>query len=243
MTTSKTPHPFPQGTDSPPRLLITAGPTHEPIDAVRYIGNRSSGRLGIELAEHAIDLHWPVRLLLGPTSLTPRSSQLDTRGFQSTADLAECLNIALPECDILVMAAAVADYTPASPSPTTKLRRSENAPLSIELRPTPDLLADCAKQARSDQLLIGFALEPEAELHASARAKLTRKGIDLILANPLDTMESPAVRASLLASQALRRFETEFPPLPKAEFAHRLLPILRSAWLAKRAAHPASTHA
>lgn len=243
MTTSHPPHPFPPGTDSLPRLLITAGPTHEPIDAVRYIGNRSSGRLGIELAERAIDLRWPARLLLGPTSLTPRTTLIETRRFRTTQDLHGLLNSALPDCDILVMAAAVADYTPAAPTPDAKLRRSDTGPISIELKPTPDLLAACAGRARPDQLLVGFALEPETELRASAKAKLRRKGIDLILANPLETMEAPTVKASLLASEALGRFETEFPPLPKTEFAHRLLPILRSAWLAKRAAHSESTHA
>ena len=142
MTTNEPPHPFPVGTESP-RLLITAGPTHEPIDAVRYLGNRSSGRLGIDLAETAANLGWITTLLLGPTHLSPASSSLTLTRFRTTADLASLLNRTLPECEILIMAAAVADYTPAETNLAGKLRRSDIGGLTLKLKPTPDLLASC----------------------------------------------------------------------------------------------------
>lgn len=233
MTTNLPPDPFPQGTETP-RLLIAAGPTHEPIDAVRYIGNRSSGRLGIALADRAAALGWPVTLLLGPTHLTPVSDRVQNLPFRSSADLRGLLNRTLPDCDILVMAAAVADYTPDQPDPGRKIRRSENEPLTLSLRPTPDLLAECAGLARADQLLVGFALEPADGLVASARAKLARKGADLFVANPLETMESPDIEATLITSPALADLATPNPiRQSKPEFAAWLLPILRSAWLTK----------
>lgn len=233
MTTRNPPHPFPHGTETP-RLLITAGPTHEPIDAVRYLGNRSSGRLGIALTDQADELGWPVSLLLGPTHLMPRSDCVRLTRFHTAADLRRALNKTLPECDILVMAAAVADYTPATADLSGKIRRSENEALTLSLRPTPDLLSECAARARADQLLVGFALEPASGLAASARAKLARKGVDLIVANPLETMESAGIDAKLLAHPTLSALEAESPhPQSKLEFAAWLLPILRSAWLTK----------
>ncbi|MCA9273845.1 MAG: phosphopantothenoylcysteine decarboxylase [Phycisphaerales bacterium] len=241
MTTKKPPHPFPRGTETP-RLLITAGPTHEPIDAVRYLGNRSSGRLGIELADHAAKLGWPAHLLLGPTYLLlPQNDQTQLTRFGSTANLASALNSTLPECDILIMAAAVADYTPAHPELETKIRRSENTPLTIELTPTPDLLAACSKAARPDQLLVGFALEPAEGLREAAASKLRRKGVDLIVANPLETMEASEIEASLIASEPLHQFEQQSGRLSKAEFAAWLLPILHDAWRAKCARTPSTS--
>ncbi len=233
MTTNKPPHPFPVGTESP-RLLITAGPTHEPIDAVRYLGNRSSGRLGIELADLASKWSWNTTLLLGPTHLVPMAETLSMARFTSAKDLAALLNRSLPDCDILIMAAAVADYTPTKTDLAGKLRRSESQGMTLELEPTPDLLASCAKQSHPDQLLVGFALEPETGLTESARKKLARKGVDLIVANPLETMEAPDISATLIASEPLKAFEQKAPRMPKAEFAAWLLPILQGAWLAKR---------
>lgn len=181
---------------------------------------------------------WPTSLLLGPTHLTPGPVVRLSR-FKSTENLGELLNKSLPDCDILIMSAAVADYTPAAHDPSTKIRRSEGQDLTLEFRPTPDLLARSAASARADQLLVGFALEPAQGLEASARAKLERKGIDLIVANPLETMEAPDISAKLFASPKLRTLETQPPTkLSKPEFAAWLLPILRSAWLTKLGRHP-----
>ncbi|HMN39535.1 MAG TPA: phosphopantothenoylcysteine decarboxylase [Phycisphaerales bacterium] len=191
------------GIAGPKRLLITAGPTHEPIDAVRYIGNRSSGRLGIALADEAAARGWRVALLLGPSALTPKSSRVEVVRFRTTADLEALLRVKLDEADVLVMAAAVADFRPKTGTvggAQAKLRRNDGAGggLTLELEPTPDLLAGCAKARRADQILVGFALEPGATLLASAESKLRRKGVDLIVANALDTMDAPAVEATVV---------------------------------------------
>ena len=98
--------------DATLRLLITAGPTYEPIDAVRFIGNRSSGQLGSALADHAAKAGWEVTLLLGPNAILPSDNRVRVVRFQSCQDLQTLLAEHLPDCDTLVMAAAVADYRP-----------------------------------------------------------------------------------------------------------------------------------
>ena len=234
MTTKNNPYPFPDNGNSP-KLLISAGPTREPIDAVRFIGNRSSGKLGILLAEYAASLGWDTTLLLGPTCKTPASESVRLEQFVSTYDLQLLLESHATGCDVLVMAAAVADFTPAKAEPSAKLRRSETKNLTLSLRPTPDLLARCCQSAGPSQLMVGFALEPAAELIESARNKLGRKNADLIVANPLETMESGEIHASIVASPPLSAYErcTE-GKVSKAEFARWLLPILASAWHTKR---------
>lgn len=228
--------PLPKGTDvshtTPQRhLLITAGPTHEPIDAVRYIGNRSSGRLGCALADEAARRGWQVTLLLGPTSLKASHPAVRTLRFTTVADLEALLAQHLDAADVLVMAAAVADYRPipSQTDPHGKLRRTPGE-LVIRLEPTPDLLAGCATRRRADQLLVGFALEPRQTMLESARAKIERKRIDAIVANPLETMDSDRIEAILVGApgSAIAQGVPTPGPIPKAEFAGWLLDRLES---------------
>lgn len=219
-----------------PRLLITAGPTREPIDSVRYIGNRSSGALGIALADTAATLGWPATLLLGPTDRTPDNPLVTVIRFERAADLRALLGVHAPECDILIMAAAVADFTPASVH-AGKLLRVPDRPLVLELIPTADLLAEAAARAAPDQLLVGFALELPETLHKAAADKLERKRVDLIVANPLETMDSASIRAHLVAPPAFADLAGATPgTMPKREFAGWLLPRLLAALDRKRGA-------
>jgi phosphopantothenoylcysteine decarboxylase/phosphopantothenate--cysteine ligase len=183
----------------PRRILITAGPTHEPIDAVRFIGNRSSGRLGIALAVEAAGRGWETTLLLGPVPQTPEDSAVRVRRFRTAADLEALLAEEVARTDLLVMAAAVADYRPRpeETDPGGKRRRTGEG-LVLRLESTPDLLAGCGALRRAGQVFVGFALEPAAELMASAESKLRRKGLDLIVANPLETMDAPGIEATLI---------------------------------------------
>ncbi len=176
----------------PRKLLITAGPTHEPLDVVRYLANRSSGRLGLALAAAARGSGWNVTLLLGPTAMRP-PPRVRTLRFDSTAALAGLLTQHFPRCDVLVMAAAVADYRPVA-SRTAKLPRRA-AGLVLRLEPTPDLVAACAARKRAGQMIVGFALEAREHLHRRALRKLRRKGLDAIVANPLETMGAARIRA------------------------------------------------
>lgn len=209
---------------SRPRVLITAGPTHEPIDAVRYLGNRSSGRLGISLAEEASARGMSVTLLLGPTSHHPTDSRVRVIRFQTCGELEMLLREHFQVSDVLIMAAAVADYRAKSPPGANigegKIRRKDQA-LVLELEPTPDLLAGCSSRRRAGQYLVGFALEPRDRMEQSAREKLERKGVDLIVANPLETMDSGEIEAALF--WRCGESERSEGAIDKSDFARWLL--------------------
>ncbi|MBS0198421.1 MAG: hypothetical protein JSR77_16850 [Planctomycetes bacterium] len=215
------------------RILITAGPTHEPIDAVRFIGNRSSGRVGSALADEAARRGWDVTLLLGPASILPTFSTVRVIRFRTVSDLQQLLREHVPAADVLVMAAAVADYRP-KVDPAFfggKFRRkSEN--LMLELEPTPDLLAQVASGRRSDQLMVGFALEPRDEVLESARAKLVRKKIDMVVGNPLETMDAETIEATVLTTDG---GEYKTPgTMTKPQFAPWLLTLIEAQAAARQ---------
>ncbi len=198
------------------RFLITAGPTHEPIDAVRYLANRSSGRLGVALAEAARDANASVTLLLGPTLASPPQG-VTTHRFESTADLERRIAENLAECDVLVMAAAVADYRPRprNVNASGKRPRSEEG-LTLELESAPDLVAEAARRKRPDQMIVGFALEEPSALADRARRKLASKQLDAIVANPLKTMGAADIDATIFTPHA----EPVCPgPMSKDDFA------------------------
>lgn len=177
-----------------PRVLVTAGPTEEPIDAVRFIGNRSSGRMGVEIARAFADRGCEVTLLLGPIrGEAPVHSRIGCVRFRTAAELAGALGRAAPANDILVMAAAVADFRPAAASPGKIVR---GGPLELRLEPVPDLLASLPRHPGGFRL--GFALEEPARLLDRARVKLAAKDLDAVVANPLATMESGSVDATLV---------------------------------------------
>jgi len=217
-------------------MLITAGPTHEPIDAVRYIGNRSSGRVGVTLADEAARRDWGVVLLLGPTALTPADSRITTLRFRTAADLQALLATHAPRADALIMAAAVADYRPrVDPAFLGGKFRRQNQKLTLDLEPTPDLLAEVARTRRPDQVLVGFALEPRDEMIAYARAKLERKRIDLVVANPLETMDSPNIEATLIARDGSE--SRTGGPIDKKAFASWLMDRVET-WITSSAPAP-----
>ena len=178
-------------------ILITAGPTREPIDDVRFISNRSSGRMGIAIAAAGADAGHDVTLLMGTG---PRDAELPDNvtkvRFESSADLESLLTKHFPLCDVLIMAAAVADYRPTSFT-QGKLPSDKGAEMVLHLSPTPDLVAACAAKKRSDQKVIAFALEEASQLQTRAVAKMKRKNVDAIVANPLETMNAADVNATL----------------------------------------------
>lgn len=164
------------------RILVTAGGTREPIDPVRYIGNRSSGKMGAALAFEAARRGASV-MLVSTARHEPRAGveivQVETAGQMADAVLSR-----LDSADVLVMAAAVADWRPVAPA-AEKLKKSAGAPV-IELEPTLDILAESGRRRRPGQLLIGFAAETQ-DLLENARAKLSAKGVDLVVANDAAT--------------------------------------------------------
>ncbi len=177
------------------RYLITAGPTREPIDPVRFISNRSSGRVGVSVARAARAAGHGVTLLLGCGASIGKDEleALIVEGvlvihFDASTELQQELERAWPAHDVLVMAAAVADYRPSDVS-DAKLTRGQS-PTTLALVPTPDLVATAAANKRDDQFVVAFALEEPAVLHENAKRKLQEKRVDAIVANPIDTMEA-----------------------------------------------------
>ena len=163
-------------------VLVTAGPTYEDIDPVRYVGNRSSGRMGFALAAAARRRGATVTLIAGPTSIEPPSVN-DFVRVRSAAEMHAAVMRIAPRADVVIMAAAVADYTPATAA-DAKIAKAE-APLTLTLQRTRDILADLAAlPSRGDgrPLLVGFAAETGDALR-KARDKRSRKGVDLIVAN------------------------------------------------------------
>ena len=160
-------------------VLISAAGTREAIDPVRFVGNRSSGKMGFALAAEASRRGARVVLVSGPTHLEAPAGVAETVRVETAAEMLAALESRIEAADILLMAAAVADYRPRDAA-AAKLKRGAG-PLRVEMEPTPDILVTLAPR-KGERLFVGFALEtgdPEAE----ARAKLQRKGLDLIVAN------------------------------------------------------------
>ncbi|MDG2424861.1 MAG: phosphopantothenoylcysteine decarboxylase [Phycisphaerales bacterium] len=180
---------------SHPRILVTAGPTQEPIDSVRFIGNRSSGRMGLAISEAARGLGCPTTLLLGPVPQPPPESE-DLHRFQTGAELQGLIQAHWPSHDILIMAAAVGDFMPTTPVDGKGPKRA--GPMTLELLPTPDLLSEAATNSQPHQTLIGFALEEATDLTTRGQLKLQEKGLHALVANPLKTMDADTIEAILL---------------------------------------------
>ncbi len=163
------------------RVLVTAGPTYEDLDPVRYLGNRSSGRMGFAIAEQAMRRGAQVHLIAGPTAVPPPSVSRLTR-VRSAVDMHAAVMTAASDADVVVMAAAVADYTPAGGASTAKMEKG--GALTIALERTPDILRDLGewREGRAAPVLIGFAAETGDPI-ARAQQKLERKRVDLIVAN------------------------------------------------------------
>jgi phosphopantothenoylcysteine decarboxylase/phosphopantothenate--cysteine ligase len=159
-------------------VLISAGPTREMIDPVRFLSNRSSGRMGFALAQAALDMGADVTLVSGPVEIAApaKANRVDV---VSAADMTDAMLRLATEADIIIMAAAVADYTPKTYSPQ-KIKKGED--MSVELVRTQDILKELGASKRPDQLLMGFAAETQ-QFEDNAKEKLARKHLDMIALN------------------------------------------------------------
>jgi len=161
------------------RILITAGGTREYIDPVRFISNASSGRMGYALARAALRAGHKVTLITAPASQRPPGTANIVK-VETTARMFEAVKKYFGRCDCLIMAAAVADYTPEKPAKNKIKKTSEH--LSIKLKPTPDILKWAGRHKKKNQIVVGFALEDRA-VHIRAEEKLNQKNLDMIIAN------------------------------------------------------------
>lgn len=164
------------------KVLITAGPTHEALDPVRFIGNRSSGKMGLALAEECVSRGAEVTLVLGPVSLKIDAKISRLIKVQSAQDMYEAANLHFDNSDLVIFAAAVADYMPATIS-DKKIKKTGND-MRIELVKTIDIATTIGARKKPNQTLIGFALETDDEI-SNAKLKLHKKNLDFIVLNSL----------------------------------------------------------
>lgn len=163
-----------------PRLLVTAGPTHEAIDPVRYLANRSSGKMGFALARRAAARGWSCLLVAGPVSL-PTPPGVERVDVISAEDMYDAVNARAGSCDAAILAAAVADFRPAHPA-TGKIKKAGRGSLTLDLVPTRDILGSMRSPIGFCGLLVGFAAET-SNLLLEAERKCRAKGCDLLVAN------------------------------------------------------------
>jgi phosphopantothenoylcysteine decarboxylase / phosphopantothenate---cysteine ligase len=209
------------------RVLVTAGGTREPIDAVRFVGNRSSGRMGFALAEEAARRGADVTVVAANVAL-PRRTGIEYVDVESAADLAEACEARFEQTDLLLMAAAVADYRPEH-AHAGKLKKDEaGRELELRLVRTPDVLATLATRRRPGQLLVGFAAEHGDRALEYGREKLARKDLDAVVVNdvggPGIGFDSPDNEVTVVTEDA----EIHVPKAAKAEVATAILDAVLS---------------
>jgi len=205
------------------RVVVTAGPTREPIDPVRVVSNRSSGKMGYRVAEVAWERGADVVLISGPTALAAPVG-VTLRLIDSTRELEAAVRAELPTADVLIMAAAPADYRPSSPS--DRKRSRVDGALAIPMEPTEDILGSTRDQRKKGSVMVGFALETGDAL-AKGLDKLERKHLDLIVVNdalePGAGFEKDTNRVALLGRDGSRRI---LPLQSKREVAENILDVV-----------------
>jgi len=218
--------PAPSGPWDGLRVLVTAGGTREPIDPVRFIGNRSSGRMGLALAERARARGAEVMLIAANVALAEPAG-IRRVDVETAAELAAAVRAEFSRCHVLLMAAAVADFTPEAASPD-KLARAGSGGIELRLAETEDVLASLAAGRRPEQILVGFAAEHGAADIARAREKLSRKGLDAIVFNDVSRAEigfdSDRNEVTIVEAEA----EHAIPLAPKTEVADAILDRVES---------------
>jgi phosphopantothenoylcysteine decarboxylase / phosphopantothenate---cysteine ligase len=214
------------------RVLVTAGGTREPIDAVRYIGNRSSGRMGFALAEEAAALGAAVTVIAANVAL-PRSPRARYVDVGTAAELKTACEDELGAADVLLMAAAVADFRPPH-APDAKLKKDEREELILALERTPDILSGLAAHRRPDQILVGFAAEHGDRALHYGRDKLARKSLDAVVVNDIARadigFEGPDNEVTIVTATG----ERHVPRASKAEIARAILDVVGDLRRAER---------
>ena len=214
-------------------VLITAGPTYEKIDPVRFVGNYSSGKMGLSLAEECASRGADVILVSGPIQRQPRFPMYKHIHVESASDMYEAAIAAFPEADAAILTAAVADYTPAHTA-TEKIKRERTGEMLLPLKPTQDIaakLGEMKRQSATRKILVGFALETTHEVE-NAEEKLARKNLDFIVLNSLNDAGAGFQHDTNKISLIDREGKEDFPLKPKTEVAtdivNRLAKLLQS---------------
>lgn len=202
------------------RIMITAGPTYEKIDPVRFIGNYSSGKMGFALAEACARQGAEVELIAGPVALTTNNPLIHRTNVESCEEMYQTATHLFSSCHAAILCAAVADFRPETIA-TEKIKR-EDDDLVIRLKPTHDIAAELGRMKRADQRLVGFALETNDE-QQNAQGKLERKNLDFIVLNSLRNegtcFQSDENQVSIISSQG----QKDFGRKPKSEVARDIV--------------------
>ena len=208
------------------KVLITAGPTHEPIDPVRFIGNRSSGTTGIFLAEKAAELGAQVILVLGPTHLRPCQKSIELIRIETAQEMYEACLDHFETADYAIMSAAVADFSPKKAA-KQKIKKAD-ADLHIELEPTQDILKHLGALKKENQVLIGFALETE-NLFENSLKKLQTKKADYIVMNSPGEHTGFGTATNQVSLLDKKGNLLELPLMTKSELADKLWNVILNA--------------
>jgi len=206
-------------------VLVTAGGTREPIDAVRFVGNRSSGRMGYALAEAAARRGARVTVVAANVSL-PRAPGIEYVEVRTAAELAAATRERFRAADVLLMAAAVADYRPADPRAGKLSKEKTGDTLELRLERTQDVVAGLAAERRPGQVLVGFAAETGEDAVASARGKLARKGLDAVVLNDVSRPGIAFEAAENEVVIVLPGEERHVPRAPKGQVADAILDVV-----------------
>jgi phosphopantothenoylcysteine synthetase/decarboxylase len=199
-------------------FLITAGPTREYIDPVRFISNASTGKMGYALTRAAIAAGHKVTLITGPTALRP-PKEAKVVNVETGTQMFDVVKRHFPKCNCLIMAAAVADHTPAGKS-KTKIKK-DAAPFTLKLKPTPDI-AKWAGRNKKNQIVVGFALEDKS-IRANAEKKLKDKNLDMIIANTPSTIGSDQACVQV---KTMNKKWLKTPSTRKAAIAGRIIRLI-----------------
>jgi phosphopantothenoylcysteine decarboxylase/phosphopantothenate--cysteine ligase len=198
------------------RILITAGPTYEKIDPVRFIGNYSSGKMGFALAEECARRGAQVTLVAGPVNVQCSAPGIQRIDVESAEEMYRAAIDAFDSCDAAILCAAVADYRPATVA-QEKIKR-EGDDMVLRLTPNPDIAAELGRRKRKGQVMVGFALETDHEQQNAAK-KLEKKNLDFIVLNSLRNEGTCFRSDDNQISIISRNGQKDFPRKPKAEVA------------------------
>ena len=201
------------------KVLVTAGPTQEPIDPVRYITNHSTGKMGFAIARAAMERGAEVTVVYGNTAVEP-PLLVNTVKVRTAAEMLDAVKTHFPQCDILIKSAAVADYTPAEYH-DSKVKKKDGD-LTLPLKRTADILREVSALKQPGQLVCGFSMETE-NLLENSRKKLVEKGLDLIVANNLNDQGAGFGVDTNVVTLISRKDAEQLPILTKEEVAHRIL--------------------
>ncbi|MBQ7462163.1 MAG: bifunctional phosphopantothenoylcysteine decarboxylase/phosphopantothenate--cysteine ligase CoaBC [Bacteroidaceae bacterium] len=206
------------------KVLITAGPTYEKIDPVRFIGNYSSGKMGFALAEVCAEQGADVTLISGPVTLQTKHPAIRRIDVESAAEMYEAASKSFPKADIAILCAAVADFTPKTTADKKIKRKGDN--LKLELQPTQDIAAALGAVKKKKQLLVGFALETDNELK-NAQDKMKRKNLDFIVLNSLQDKGAgfrvDTNKVTIIDHQGLTAFDTKSKREVAEDIVERIL--------------------